>query len=139
MDRVLDRLFIGSSADLKEPLREIGFRAVLDLRDSGTDVTAVDEVKRISNRDGDPWTPEQVHGALNFVATQICHGRVLIVCAAGMSRSASMTIGFLVRSGWDAPTALEHLRRCRPIIAPVPKMLASVLSVVEPSNAMEVA
>lgn len=130
MNRVLDRLWIGSAEDVKVPLRALGFRAVLDLRDGDPDVWTVDEVHRVTNRDGDPWTEEQVGPALDFVQIQIRFGRVLVACAAGKSRSASMVVGFLVRSGWDVPTALEHLRKCRPIIAPVPAMLQSVLTVV---------
>lgn len=135
MDRVLDRLYIGDSGDLRSPiLHQLGFRAVLDLRDAGTDVRGIDDVHRVTNRDGDPWTAEQVNTALDFVQLQIRFGRVLIACAAGMSRSASMVVGFLVRSGWDAPSALEHLRRCRPIVAPMPAMLESVLAAVQNST-----
>ena len=129
MDRILDRLWIGSTHDLEKgpPLRELGFRAVLDLRDASSDVRAVDEVFRLNNRDGDPWSPDDVELALAFVSAQIRFGRVLVACAAGMSRSASMCIGYLVRAGYDAPTAHAMVKAARPVIAPVPAMLSCVL------------
>jgi protein-tyrosine phosphatase len=130
MDRVLDRLWIGATEDFRAPLKALGFVAALDLRDlqpTGLDVA----VLHVGNRDGDAWSPKQVKDALDFVADHIRRGRVLVACMAGMSRSASMIIGFLVRSGWDEASAYEAVWRVRPKIAPVPVMLASVLEAVK--------
>ena len=131
MEAVLDRLWIGSTHDFQSPLGALGFSGVLDLRDGQARI--VDEsvaVFRLSNRDGDPWTEEQVLNALDFVAKRIQRGRVLIGCAAGMSRSVCMTIGYLVRCGWDEAAAYERVRLARPTIAPLQKMLYPVLAVV---------
>lgn len=131
MDRVIDRVWIGSTEDFAAPLSSLGFTAVLDLRDGSSYVADKNVyVYRVDNRDGDPWTAEQVRGALDFVAAYAPAGKVLIACAAGMSRSACMTIGHLVRFGHDEATAFEMVRRARPKIAPVKKMLASVLDAV---------
>lgn len=132
MNRVLDRLFIGSAEDLDgaSPLRALGFVAVLDLRDGATFQEAGVDVLSLDNRDGDPWTPAQVGGAIQFLLDRVRLGRVLVACAAGKSRSASMVIGYLVRVGWDLPSAFAHLKAVRPEVAPVQKMLASVLAVV---------
>lgn len=130
MDRVLDRLWIGDMRDLDPegpPLRQLGFVAALDLRDGSHSPPLVDEVHRLRNRDGDPWSHAEILLALDFVAQQIRRGRVLVACAAGMSRSASMVIGYLVRIGYDAPTAHAAVRAARPRIAPAEAMLASVL------------
>lgn len=129
---MLDRLWIGSVRDLQAPLGALGFSAVLDLRD-GQDIIPADDpihVLRLRNRDGDQWDVPQVCGALDFVGQHVRIGRVLIACAAGMSRSACMAIGFLVRSGWDKASAYEMVRRARPQIAPIPKMLDSVMAAV---------
>lgn len=134
MDRVLDRLFIGDAADVagRVPLGALGFVGVVDLRDGDHGRTQVvgAEVHRIENRDGDPWTVEQVRGAVEFIHRQIQKGRVLVVCWAGMSRSACITIGYLVRCGWSVAEAVECVRRARPEIAPVERMLASVLQAI---------
>jgi protein-tyrosine phosphatase len=132
LDRVLDRLWIGSVRDLQAPLGALGFSAALDLRDGQDIIRESDPVHvlRLRNRDGDPWDVPQVCGALDFVAQHLRTGHVLIACAAGMSRSACMAIGFLVRCGWDVPNAYEMVRQARPKIATVPKMLGSVLAAV---------
>ncbi len=130
MDRVLDRLWIGSSEDFKAPFAALGFAGVLDLRDSGKEVAAGVQTYVVSNRDGDPWNKEQVRAALAFVLDCIQRGPVLIACAAGMSRSACMTIGYLVWTGWDVVEAYDHVKRARSKILPVPKMLDSVLAAV---------
>lgn len=132
MDRVLDRLWIGSAPDFQAPLRALGFSAALDLRDGahGDVRHVVDRVHRVENRDGDPWTKKQVLEALDFVAVEIRRGRVLVACAAGMSRSVCMTIGYLVRAGMDEVSAYELVKRARGVAAPVPKMLDSVLAAV---------
>lgn len=131
MERVLDRLWIGSTEDFRAPLSTLGFSGVLDLRDGQPHVADKDvTVFQVDNRDGDPWDCVQVTDALDFIAQYIQRGKVLIACAAGMSRSASMVIGYLVRTGWGEAEAFELVWRARPKIAPVPKMLESVLAVV---------
>ena len=94
MDRVLDRLWIGEEKDLSSPLGVLGFVAVLDLRD-GRQAVEHDGVvfHHVQNRDGDPWTRKQVEAALEFVTEYVKKGKVLVACAAGMSRSASVVIG----------------------------------------------
>lgn len=133
MDRVLDRIWIGSSRDADAPLSALGFSAVIDLRDGRRGIS--DDralVYKLVNRDGDPWNAEQVCNALDFAERQVKRGRVLIMCDAAMSRSVSMTIGYLVRTGWDEASAHETVRRARPKAAPRQRMLASVLAAVRP-------
>lgn len=132
MDRVLDRLWIGSTADDRAPLSALGFAGVLDLRDHGPEIVTDVPVHRLKNRDGDPWTHAQIVGALDFVSAFVRRGRVLVMCAAGMSRSACMVVGFMVMTGWDSASAMEQLRRVRPQVAPVPKMMEAVMAVVRP-------
>ncbi len=131
MDRVLDRLWVGSTEDAQAPLSTLGFTGLLDLRDHSAVVTHDGiTVHRLNHRDGDPWSVKDIRHALEFVAEQICKGNVLIICAAGMSRSVSMTVGYLVMTGWDSISALNHVKKVHPDAAPVPKMLAAVLKAV---------
>jgi protein-tyrosine phosphatase len=137
MDRVLARLWIGETKDFRAPLRALGFAGVLDLRDGK--FVAADGVAthKIGNRDGDAWTREQVLAGLDFISERILVGNVLVACAAGMSRSASMVIGYLVRCGWDVVDAHEKVWCARPRIAPVPNMLDSVLTAVRSAEKKE--
>lgn len=136
MDRVLDRLWIGSSSDLEPrvPLRSLGFVAVVDLRDVTTATARQDDlaVQRVQNRDGDPWKASDVEDIFQFIDKWLRTGRVLVACAAGMSRSVSVVTGYLVKSGWGLPEAFERVRIARSQAAPVPAMLDSVLRAVEP-------
>ena len=126
MDRVLDRLWIGSARDLSAPLHALGFSAVLDLRDGQHPAPDI-AVHRVENRDGDPWSKKQVVDAFEFVHRHISRGRVLVACAAGMSRSVCMVLGYLVRCGMSEVEAWELVKRARAVAAPAPKMLESVL------------
>lgn len=130
MDRVLDRLWIGSTEDFRAPLSALGFSGVLDLRDGWQAAVRGIKVFHVDNRDGDPWNPEQVNNALDFVAERVRYGSVLVACAAGMSRSACMVIGYLVRTGWNVTEAYERVYDARRRIVPVPAMLDSVLRAV---------
>jgi protein-tyrosine phosphatase len=136
MNRVLDRLWLGSTKDVlaSSTLKALGFVAVLDLRDRvnpGEDSDSLLQSKRLNNPDGMPWSENEINGALDFIYKHIQNGRVLVVCVAGMSRSASVIIGYLVRCGWDTPTAFETVREARSIISPSPGMLESVLKVAD--------
>ena len=113
------------------PLRAIGFCALLDLRDQWAPRDANADVERFNlfNRDGDPWHEGDIEKALDFIVERVRTGKVLVVCIAGMSRSASMATGYLVRCGFDAVEALELVRRARPEIAPVTNMVDCVLRV----------
>lgn len=137
VNRVLDRLWIGAARDQDgtTPLVALGFVAVVDLREpmeapsasdqaAGNDSLACLELK---NRDGEPWPATDVDRAMGFIHDQIRRGRVLVACNAGMSRSASVVIGYLVRCGWSEPEAHEAVKRARPEIAPKPAMIRAAL------------
>ena len=129
MDRVIDRIWIGSTRDIGQPLQALGFSGVVDLRD-GVHPRADVPSFQLANRDGDPWNKSQVLDVLDFLADSLKRGRVLVACMAGMSRSACMIIGHLVRAGFDEATAYSMVRRARPKIAPIPAMLNSVMTAV---------
>lgn len=134
MDRVLDRLYISAAPSIGAPLQKLGFVALVDLRDQddvrgGTPKLGTVEVFQLGNRDGDPWIPDKIEAAYEFITKQIRRGRVLVSCGAGMSRSASLVIGYLVAVGHDPATAYTIVRRARAKVAPLPAMLGAALDV----------
>ena len=126
VNRVLDRIWIGTGADFLQPLGALGFVGAVDLRDASDLATPV-PVFRLAQRDGDPWIESEVAAAYAFVYDGIQRGKVIVACDAGMSRSASMVVGFLVRCGWDAPSALAHVLSVRSVVRPKAAMLEAAL------------
>jgi hypothetical protein len=58
-------------------------------------------------------------GCVTFIKEGHCHGKVLVHCAQGVSRSASVVLAFLMaelKMGLDE--ALAHCRRARPQVKP---------------------
>ena len=46
-------------------------------------------------------------------------GSVLVHCNAGISRSSSIIIGYLMKTnGWSFDESLHHVRKVRPIVCP---------------------
>lgn len=46
------------------------------------------------------------------------HKRVLVYCMAGISRSATICIAYLMNMGLSLEKSMERMRRCRPIVNP---------------------
>jgi protein-tyrosine phosphatase len=78
----------------------------------------------------DGWLIPQgyLRRGLDFVHVNEAAGNgVLIMCAAGVSRSATFTLAYLVERGYDLQDAFLHLRECRPIVSPHPSLWISLL------------
>ncbi len=70
---------------------------------------------------------ENLDRILEFIAEHIKNGCVLIHCAAGISRSASIAIAYLCRyAGMSLDEAQRHVWRARRIISPAPYFLKMI-------------
>lgn len=55
----------------------------------------------------------------NFIDDNLPHRDVYVHCYAGMSRSATIVIAYMMRAcGMNFIEAIAHVRKCRPIINP---------------------
>ncbi|CAI5460185.1 unnamed protein product [Closterium sp. Yama58-4] len=123
-DRIDEGLYLGSlnSASNREALLELGIKSIVT----------------VANDTGAPPFPDtfsytMVHVADAMHVDLAAHfegcfeaieegrraGGVLVHCLAGMSRSATIVIAYMMKTkGWDLRTALSHVRQCRPIVQP---------------------
>lgn len=123
VDEVAPGLFVGRRpfAWERDRLEARGVAAVLDLcaeLPSGLDRgPAALPTRRCPILDGTPPTPAQFEAAVDWVAARRAEGRgVLIHCAQGHGRGATVAAVVLVRTGMaaDLDEALGRVRRARP-------------------------
>jgi protein-tyrosine phosphatase len=77
--------------------------------------------------DAQPIPPAQFDEIMQTLAEAIRRGAVLLVCAAGMSRSPIMAAAWMHRNGHlDLEAAMQHIDGLRPTIDPSPILLRSV-------------
>ena len=81
----------------------------------------------ISLADAQPIPPAQFEEIMKALSEQISRGTVLLVCAAGMSRSPIMAAAWMHCSGnLDFEAAMRHTCILRPTIDPSPILMRSV-------------
>jgi len=77
--------------------------------------------------------PAKIGGAIRFVDSALRaadHHKVYVHCAAGISRSAAVTVGYLMKNeGWTMGAALRHVRLIRPCVNPHPAHLMTLLEI----------
>jgi protein-tyrosine phosphatase len=147
LSRVLPKLFIGSCPDRAEDIAhlkaEYGVTAILSFQtDHDLDYQNMNwssleahceglgiEVRRVAVRDFDgldlraklPQCVEALDGLLRTEQT------VYAFCNAGMGRSPSVAIAYLVwRQGWDLDAAIEHVTRCRSCSPNIESLVSAV-------------
>lgn len=129
-NHVLDQVYIGSlfALDEGESLREAGIASILKLTRSTAGAEDGFTILELSFSDGWLVPDGYLRRGLDFVHEKEIRGEgVLIMCAAGISRSATFTLAYLVERGYDLHEAFVHLRKRRPIVAPHPILWISLL------------
>ncbi len=72
--------------------------------------------------DGTPPTVEQLARGAKFIHEQACENRpVYVHCAAGLGRSPTQVIAYLMTRGYSIPDAIDFVDRRRPFISLSPK------------------
>lgn len=122
MDSIIPgKLFLGDLADATDPqLGESIDRAIAVCNEYELKHRCADSWQ-VGFFDGQAVDNKVIHRAVSLIHDGIQAGqRVLIHCAAGISRSPMITACYLVKAGhfpnYDA--ALNHIAQCRPKIEP---------------------
>ena len=82
---------------------------------------------KIPIADAQPIPPAQFEEIMKALTDELSRVTVLLVCAAGMSRSPIMAAAWMHHSGiLDLEAAMQHIAILRPTIDPSPILLRSV-------------
>ncbi|KAL0479191.1 protein phosphatase Slingshot [Acrasis kona] len=131
--KVTDNLYIGSlfACDKQQVLQQLGIRYIVNatthIQNYFPETITYHRVSIEDSEDTDIM--EHFDECSKFIANAIKVNKssVLVHCKAGMSRSATLVIAYLMKfEGYDLKTAHKHLLRCRPIISPNKYFLAQL-------------
>lgn len=137
MNQVCSRIFIGDENDAAA--LGAGFGNTEGLAVVSAQMNDRSEVRKRFTNDGNrylwlrhadcvPWNTDEL---LTFLAfTRQCMDAnlsVLVQCGAGISRSSSLVIAWLMHHGWSWDQAEDLVRAARPIIQPHHELKTSIL------------
>jgi protein-tyrosine phosphatase len=131
VDQVTDLLYIGGARSTWDApqLHEAGVTAVLKLYEGQPawppDFTVLD----MPFEDGQPIPEGYLERGVDFIEQNVRAGRaVLVTCGAGISRSSTLVLAYLVgREGYDLSDAFRLLRERHPQADPLPALWGSLL------------
>jgi protein-tyrosine phosphatase len=79
--------------------------------------------------DGEPVAPEALRRGTDFILNCVLEEEaVLVMCVAGISRSATFVLSYLLRRGHDLRDAYRLLKAGRPQASPHPKLWLSLIA-----------
>jgi protein-tyrosine phosphatase len=78
--------------------------------------------------DGEFIPPEKLQRGVAFVNAQVSAGnRVLVMCSAGISRSSTFVLAYLLEHGYTLRAAYDLLKRQHPAAQPNPELWRSLI------------
>jgi len=135
MDRILDRVWIGDWHDgaSTQIRKQCYINAVLNLAKELPIITWETEIyKKVDIVDGTPIPKEILKECLDFIHEHVRKKeRILIHCAAGVSRSVAILMAYMYECGWNLDEALLYIRSKRPVANPNPILLESIMEYYE--------
>ena len=129
-NQITDSLYIGGAqlTNVAKKLREMGITSVLKLYESPPDWPPGFIVYNVPHPDGVPISATRIARHIKFITQEIGAGRkVLVVCSAGISRSSTAVLAYLVSTGMTLPDAYRLLKSRHPIADPNPALWNSLL------------
>ena len=129
MTKIWDRLYVGKiqDAELLAALNPVGIAAVISLC-SEVPTSKGKSLRYISLPidDSTPLSARKFEAVMSAITTEVRHGKVLVHCLGGMSRSPTLVAAWLDRCGYaEFATALREIAEMRQI-DPSPILLRSV-------------
>lgn len=125
MNKVTDNLYIGGVHDLRilQPLRDAGITTVLKLYQDKEDYPVIPPDLPFWDKpvvDGAGWDSKWIGDTIAQIQEAILRGeKVLVMCAAGRSRSATVVLAYLsIYGNMSLAQAWKHLKQCRPVVDP---------------------
>jgi protein-tyrosine phosphatase len=130
IDHVVDGVYIGSLRATKvvNHLRRVNIKHVLKLYEDGPSFPRDFVVLDNAFPDGEFVPKPTLSRGVDFVLKQVYENkRVLVACAAGISRSSTFVLSFLLEMGYDLQSAYDLLFSKHPEADPHPRLWESLI------------
>lgn len=128
---VIDGVYIGGwrCTDESDELWNAGIRHVLKLYEDIPYFPRNFTTLEIAIEDGYFIPKETLKRGVYFIQEQVqAQNPVLVMCAVGMSRSATFVLAYMVERGYTLKDAYTLLRRRRSIVCPHPELWRSLIT-----------
>ncbi len=122
MDFILDRLAIGDLSDAKNEqiLKDSGITAILNVAQEAYPEPNLDcfDYYKVNIDDGQAMDLSHIGDAVDFIHSRIRHGKVLVHCLMGISRSSTILLCYLHECGFSLRNAMNLIKKKRPDAQP---------------------
>ncbi len=122
MDFILDRLAIGDLSDAKNEqiLKDSGITAILNVAQEAYPEPNLDDFDyyKVNIDDGQAMDLSHIGDAVDFIHSRIRHGKVLVHCLMGISRSSTILLCYLHECGFSLRSAMNLIKKKRPDAQP---------------------
>ncbi|MCM8774801.1 MAG: dual specificity protein phosphatase family protein, partial [Candidatus Omnitrophica bacterium] len=81
---------------------------------------------KIPLQDFVPISPDDMRRAIHWIQDQIPHHTILVFCNAGVGRSSSVVIGYLVSTGLGFGEAVEFVAKRKPNMSILPFLIETI-------------
>jgi protein-tyrosine phosphatase len=121
---ILKRLAIGSFQDAEAKPRKItAFLNVAAEKDLGIEDRLC---HKIWLQDFVPVPPAAIREAVDWIQTHIVNHTILVFCNAGVGRSSSVVVGYLVKMGFGFAEAVEFVASKKPDVSILPRLMETI-------------
>jgi len=128
IQKILDNIYIGDIDGLMDSQRrkEYNIKAMICCaKEINPNIEGIRHFMWIPLKDLGWIDKEVFDDAIRFIQMWKKEN-ILIACAGGASRSASIILAYMINEGWNLDEALKYMQKIRPIINPLPSMLLSI-------------